>query len=97
MTQIAPIKRQARPASGGNRNLEARVSDLERKVADMETKVDMTVENTAEILAVLTGAKGAVSFVKRYGPRVFVFASGVMTATGFGNPEVWKFISEFFH
>lgn len=91
-----PLKRHARPLANGG-NLELRVSNLERRMGDVESKVETVVDNTTEILAVLTGAKGAVSFAKRHMPRVFIFVSGVASAAGVGNPNVWKFIGTFFN
>lgn len=95
MTVIATLPRAARN-SGGKPSHGDRIAILEGKVAAMESKLDTAVDNSAQILAVLTATRGYVSFAKRYGPRVFIFASGVASAAGIGNPEVLKFISNFF-
>lgn len=92
---VEPIRVRA-VARSGRGNHEARIAALETKVAAMQNSIANVEQNTGEILAVLTGTKTAFGYVQRYGRRVIIFGAGVMTTAGFGNPDVWKFITHFF-
>jgi hypothetical protein len=84
------------------RDLTRRVSVLERKVeqiADIQKTQGETlvtvVANTDEILAVVTGAKNAATFLGRHYKTILKFGAGFMTAIGMGNPKLWDFITNF--
>jgi hypothetical protein len=62
----------------------------------VETNLATAVQNTTEILNILTYTKSVAGLVKRWGPRAVIFGAGIFTTAGVGNPKVWQFISHFF-
>jgi hypothetical protein len=62
----------------------------------VETVATEARDNTAELLALATAARGIAGFAKKHGPRMIAFGTGIMTAAGMGNPAVWHFIGSFF-
>ena len=82
-------RRGAGVGSSGGGRLGARVEMLETRMTTVE-------ENTAEILAIVSGAKTVGGYIRKYGSKTIVFGAGLMTAFGVGNPAVTKFISSFF-
>jgi hypothetical protein len=70
-------------------SLEAQMSEVIPSLKDISEKVDT-------VLDVLTTVRGISGFLKKHGPRMIAFGTGIATAAGIGNPEVWRFIGHFF-
>ena len=75
--------------------LEGRMSSVEQAARNAATlaataaaNAKVAADNTDEILAVLTTAKGAVGFVKKHGPRFVSFGVGIFAAFGYTNPKL---------
>lgn len=87
--------------------IEGRLGELEKKMTDhitataqqyntLKSEMQIAVDNSAEILAVLTAAKKVGGIAVKHWKTAIVFGAGVMSAAGFGNPEVLGFIKTFF-
>ena len=88
---------------GGSGDLEGRVTHLEGRMNAVEivagaaaANAKVAADNTKELLAIANATKGAIGFAKKHGPKLISFGCGVMTILGFGNPELWKYVSHFF-
>lgn len=86
--------------------IEGRLDELENKMTDhitataqqyqtLKSEMQVVVDNSAEILAVLTAAKKVGGIAVKHWKTAIIFGAGVMSAAGFGNPEVWAFINKF--
>jgi hypothetical protein len=87
----------------GTRALARRVLALEKdmtairaSVLEACTQAKTAADNSAELLAITTAAKGIAGFAKKHGPRIVAFGTGLMAAAGMGNPAVLHFIRSFF-
>lgn len=94
---------RASGVGGAGGDLTGRVTSLEGRMNAVETVASSAArsakeaaDNTRELLAIATATKGAIGFAKKHGPKVISFGCGVMTILGFGNPELWHYISNFF-
>lgn len=72
-----------RNANGGN--LTGRVSELEARMDAVETKAKEAADNSAEILALMKGAKTVTVYVQKYGWRVATGVFGYAVAAGWIN------------
>ena len=84
-------------------SLEGRMFQVEQGLGDVRTvalaanrNAAEAAANTRELLAIANATKGAIGFAKKHGPKLISFGCGVMTILGFGNPELWKYVSGFF-
>jgi hypothetical protein len=75
--------------------LEGRMSSVERAATSAATlaataaaNAKVAADNTDQILAFMTAAKGTVGFVKKHGPRFVAFGVGIMSAFGYSNPKL---------
>lgn len=85
------------------RDLTKRVNVLERKVEEIAKQqitqnklLTSLISKTDEVLAVITGAKTAATFIGRHYKTIIKFGAGFMTALGIGNPKVMDFLTNFF-
>lgn len=85
------------------RSIEARVSALEfdmQTVKDTVSRVEIAsntaAENSAQIVSIMTAAKGVHGFAKKHGPRFVAFSVGILLAADIGNKSVLRFIGAFF-
>lgn len=75
--------------------LENRVTKLEKQVDAIQNDVSSIKENTDLVVDVLTATKTVSGFLRKHGPRMVAFGTGIATTLGIGNPSVWKFIANF--
>lgn len=68
-----------------------------RTLADsINTKVDTLIASTQGVIDLHNNVSTLWEFARKHGPKIVTFGAGIMTAAGIGNPEVLKFISNFF-
>lgn len=96
VTSMEPREPRRVDHSGGMSGLRNRVRSLEGRMTTVEAvaqeaaaNAKISADNTDEILVIIRKAK-------KHAPKVVVFGAGLMTATGIGNPAVWKFLAAFF-
>jgi hypothetical protein len=82
-TDVHKIKNTQQIAAG-------EMTTLKSTVAQVKT-------NTDQILSVVDGGKKVFGFAMKHWKTALTFGAGLMTAAGIGNPEMTKFISDFFH
>lgn len=68
--------------------LETDMQGLKGQMAETIAGVGELKNDTAEILAVVTGAKSVGGFVVKHGPRMVAFGVGVLTTFGFISADV---------
>lgn len=91
------VKMPARKsASNTGRKDLLRIAALERDMATMQSDMVTVKANTAQILDVLTTARTAGGYIKKYGGRAIVFGAGLFTSAGLLNPKVGQYIVAFF-
>jgi hypothetical protein len=68
--------------AGGEATHEWRIVALEARMTSVETNVKSAVDNTAEILSILTYTKSVAGFARKHGPRVIAFVLGYLVLSG---------------
>lgn len=75
--------------------LETFMSKALTEFTDLNSKVDAAVDNTANIIDILQGAKKVWGVTVKHWRTVMIFGAGIMTSAGVGNPKIWEYISTF--
>lgn len=75
--------------------LEGRMTSVEQSARSAATlaataaaNAKVAADNTDQILAFMTAAKGTAAFAKKHGPRFVAFATGIFAAFGYSNPKL---------
>lgn len=80
--RVARFPKRVGDNGGG---LTKRVAALEERMATVETRTAEAADNTAEILALMKGAKTLTVYARRYGWRVGTGVIGYAIAAGWIN------------
>lgn len=86
--------------------IEGRLDELENKMTDhitataqqyqtLKSEMQVAVDNSAEILAVLTAAKKVGGIAVKHWKTALVFGAGAMSVLGIGNEQLWAYIGKF--
>lgn len=76
--------------------LETTMNNVAAQYDTLKGEVQTAVDNTAEILTIMTGVKKVGGIAAKHWKTAIVFGAGIMTSAGIGNPEVLGFIRSFF-
>lgn len=76
--------------------LEGRMTTVEIQCLNAADCAKIAADNSAELLAVWKATKGTAAFLKKHGPRIIAFGTGLAAAGGFGNLKILHFLQTFF-
>lgn len=96
---VEPLRARSRVTPERFAELEMRVTGCEQaltKLPGIEADAKKAVENTEQILAVVSNGKTAVKFFQKHGGRVVAFGVGLAVAKGWIGQDLANLFSALF-
>lgn len=94
--RLSEFERRVSSMEEDIKKMKVDIHTAKNEAMKMQNSIRRVNANTEEILRFVKGARKIAGITTKHWKTALVFGAGLMTSAGVGNPNVWRFVTQFF-